>query len=119
MKNNKSLTILFLVFVVQYHPHLLEKYRFSKRNKPSGVGALRTDGLIINSLMSLNAFSASSVHVIFLDFFCKSYIVTSNHPKFGKNDERKLTIPQNALVCFKILGESKFWIPSHLSLSGV
>ena len=42
------------------------------KNKPSGVGALSTGGLIKSSLMSLKAFSASSVHFNFLDFFCRS-----------------------------------------------
>ena len=69
--------------------------------------------------MSLSAFSASSVPLNFFDFFCKSYIGLSNHDRFGKNEERKLTILQNALVCFNVLGESKFQIASHLSLRGV
>ena len=69
--------------------------------------------------MSVNAFSVSFVHLNFLDFFCKSYIGMSNLLKFGKNEERKLTMPQNALVCFNVLGESKFQIASHLSLRGV
>ena len=69
--------------------------------------------------MSLNAFSASYVHLNFLDFFCRLYIGISNLLKSGKNEERKLTIPQNALVCFSVLGESKFQIASHLSLRGV
>ena len=43
----------------------------------------------------------------------------SNLLKFGKNEERKLTTPQNALVCFNVLGESKFQIALHLSLGGV
>ena len=83
------------------------------------MGAFNTGGLTSNSLMSLNAFSAFSVHLNFLDFFCKSYIAISNHCRFGKNEERKLTILQNALVCFNVLGESKFKIASHLSLTGV
>ena len=83
------------------------------------MGAFNTDGLTSISLMSSNAFSASSVHLNYLDFFCKSYISISNHLRFGKNKERKLTMPQNAFVCFNVLGESKFWIASHLSLRGV
>ena len=43
----------------------------------------------------------------------------SSHLKFGKNEERKLTMPQNALVCSNVLGESRFQIASHLSLRGV
>ena len=39
--------------------------------------------------------------------------------KSGRNEDRKLTIPQNALVCFNVLGESKFLIASHLPLRGV
>ena len=39
--------------------------------------------------------------------------------KFGRNEERKLAMPQNALVCFNVLGESKFQTVSHLSLRGV
>ena len=69
--------------------------------------------------MSLNAFSAFFVHLNFLDFFCKLYIGMSNLLKFGKIEERKLTMPQNALVCFNVLGQSKFQIASHLSLRGV
>ena len=34
-------------------------------NKPSGVGAFRTGGLTNNFLISLKAFSASSVHLNF------------------------------------------------------
>ena len=37
----------------------------------------------------------------------------------GRNEDRKLTIPQNALICFNVLGESKFLIALHLSLRGV
>ena len=40
----------------------------SSQNKPSGVGAFRTGGLTNNFLISLKAFSASSI----LAFFCKS-----------------------------------------------
>ena len=39
--------------------------------------------------------------------------------KFGKNEEKKLTMLQNALLCFNVLGESKFQIALHLSLRGV
>ena len=85
-----------------------QEVSLSKSHRPSDIGAFSTGGLINNSLMSLNAFSASSVHLNLLDFFCKSYIGVSNHLKFGKNEEMKLTIPQNALVCFNVLGESKF-----------
>ena len=41
-------------------------------NKPSGVGAFKTGGLTNNFLISFKAFSASSVHLNFLAFFCKS-----------------------------------------------
>ena len=78
-----------------------------------------SDGFINNCLMSLNAFSASSGHLNFLDFFCKLYIGISNLLKSGRNEERKLTMPQKALVCFNVLGESKFQIALHLSLRGV
>ena len=44
--------------------------------------------------------------------------ISSLH-KLGKNEDRKLTAPQNALVCFNVLGESKFQIASHMSLRGV
>ena len=79
-----------------------------KQNKPLGIGAFNTGGLINNSLISLNAFYTSSVHLNFLDFFCKSYTGISSLLNFGRNEERKLTMPQNALVCFNVLGESRF-----------
>ena len=37
----------------------------------------------------------------------------------GRNDDKKLTIPQNALVCFRVFGDSKFLIALHLSFNGV
>ena len=43
----------------------------SSQNKPSGVRAFRTGGLTNNFLISLKAFSASSIHLNFLAFFCK------------------------------------------------
>ena len=49
-----------------------QEVSLSSQNKPSGVGALSTGGLIKSSLMSLKAFSDLSVHLNFLDFFCKS-----------------------------------------------
>ena len=54
-----------------------------------GLGAFSTDGLINSSLISLNAFLASSIHLNFLDFFYKSYIGMNSLLKFGKNEERK------------------------------
>ena len=44
----------------------------SSQNKLSGVGAFKTGGLINSFLISLKAFSASSVHLNLLAFFCKS-----------------------------------------------
>ena len=91
----------------------------SKQNKPSGVGAFKTGGFINSFLMSLNALLASSVHLNFFAFFCKSYIGISNLRRLGRKDDRKLTIPQNALVCLRVFGDSKFLMASHLSFSGV
>ena len=107
------LTLSFPCFCSKVPPTPSQEVSFSKQNKPSGIGAFNTGGLINNSLISLNAFSTSSVHLNFLDFFCKSYIGISNHLRFGKNEERKLTMSQNALVCFNVLGESRFQIASH------
>ena len=75
----------------------------SNQNKPSGVGAFRTGGLINNFLMSLKAFSASSVHLNFFAFFCKSYIGISSLQRLGRKDDKKLTMPQKALVCLESL----------------
>ena len=91
----------------------------SNQNKPSGVGTFSTGGFTNNCLISLKAFSALSVHLNFFDFFCKSYMGISSLLKSGKNEDRKLTIPQKALVCFNVSGESKFQIASHLSLRRV
>ena len=44
----------------------------SSQNKPSSIGAFRTGGFTNNFLISLKAFSASSVHLNFLAFFCIS-----------------------------------------------
>ena len=48
------------------------KVSLLSRNSPSGVGAFKTGGLINSFLISLKAFSASSVHLNFLAFFCRS-----------------------------------------------
>ena len=90
----------------------------SSQNSPSGVGAFKTGGFINNCLISLKAFSASSVHLNFLTFFCKSYIGISNLRRLGKKDDRKLTIVQKALVCLRVFGDSKFLMALHLSLRG-
>ena len=89
------------------------------QNNPSGVGAFKTGGFINNFLILLKAFLASSVHLNFLAFFCKSYIGISNLGRLGKKDDRKLTILQKALVCLRVFGDSKFLMASHLSFSGV
>ena len=89
------------------------------RNNPSGVGASKTGGFISNFLISLKAFLASSVHLNLLAFFCMSYIGISNLQRLGKNDDRKLTIPQKALVYLRVFGDSKFLMASHLSFNGV
>ena len=68
------------------------------QNSPSGVGAFKTGGFINNFLILLKAFSASSVHLNYLAFFCKSYIGISYLQRLGKKDDRKLTILQKALV---------------------
>ena len=91
----------------------------SSQNNPSGVGAFNTGGFINNILILLKAFSASSVHLNFLAFFCKSYIGISSQQRLGKKYDRKLTIPQKALVCLRVLGDSKFLMASHLSFNGV
>ena len=91
----------------------------SSQNSPSGVGAFKTGGFINNCLISLKAFLASSVHLNFLAFFCKSYIGISNLWRLGKKEDRKLTIPQKALVCLSVFGDSKFLMASHLSFNGV
>ena len=44
------------------------KVSLLSQNKPSGVGAFKTGGLINNFLILLKAFSASSVHLNFLAF---------------------------------------------------
>ena len=62
----------------------------SNQNKPSGVGAFRTGGFINNFLMSLKAFSASSVHLNFFAFFCKSYIGISSLQRLGRKDDKKI-----------------------------
>ena len=91
----------------------------SNQNKPSGVGAFRTGGFINNFLISLNALSASSVHLNFFTFFCKSYIGISSLRRFGRKDDKKLTMPQKALVYLRVFGDSRFLMVSHLSFSGV
>ena len=91
----------------------------SNQNNPSGVGAFKTGGFINNFLISLKAFLASSVHLNFLAFFCKSYIGISNLWRLGKKDYRKLTFPQKALVCLRVFGDSNFLMVSHLSFNGV
>ena len=91
----------------------------SSQNNPLGVGAFKTGGFINNFLISLKAFSASSVHLNFLAFFCKSYIGISNLWRLGKKDDRKLTILQKTLVCLRVFGDSKFLMVSHLSFNGV
>ena len=91
----------------------------SNQNKLSSVGAFRTGGLINNFLMSLKAFSASSVHLNFFTFFCKSYISISSLRRLGRKDDKKLTMPQKALVCLRVFGDSRFLMASHLSFSGV
>ena len=91
----------------------------SNQNKPSGVGAFRTGGFINNFLMSLNALSTSSVHLNFFAFFCKSYIGISSLQRLGRKDDKKLTMPQKALVCLRVFGDSRFIMASHLSFSGI
>ena len=91
----------------------------SSQNKLSGVGAFKTGGFINSCLMSLKAFSASSVHLNFFDFFCKSYISISNLRRFGRKDDKKLTMLQKALVCLRVFGDSKFLMASHLSFNGI
>ena len=76
-------------------------------------------GFFNNFLISLKTFLASSVHLNFLSFFCKSYIGISNLRRLGKKDDKKLAIPQKALVCLRVFGDSKFLMASHLSFSGV
>ena len=88
-------------------------------NNPSGVGAFRTGGFINDFLISLKAFLASSVHLNFLAFYCKSYIGISSLQRLGRKDDKKLTIPQKALVCLRVFGDSNFLMASHLSFSGV
>ena len=89
------------------------------QNNPTGVGAFKTGGFISRFLVLLKAFLASSAHFNFLAFFCKSYIGISNLWRLGKKDDKKLTIPQRALVCLRVFGDSKFLMASHLSFSGV
>ena len=91
----------------------------SSQNNPSGVGAFKTGRFISSFLISLKAFLASSVHLNFLVFFCKSYIGISNLWSLGRKDDKKLTIPQKALVCLRVYGDSKFLMVSHLSFNGV
>ena len=91
----------------------------SSQNNPSGVGAFRTGGFISSFLILLKAFLASSVHLNFLAFFCKSYIGISNLWRLGRKDDKKLTILQKALVCLRVFGDSKFLMASHLSFNGV
>ena len=91
----------------------------SSQNNPSGVGAFKTGGFINNFLVLLKAFLASSVHLNFLAFYCKSYIGISNLWRLGKKDDRKLTILQKALVCLRVFGDSKYLMASHLSFNGV
>ena len=91
----------------------------SSWNNPSGVGAFKTGGFINNFLIPLKGFSASSVYLNFLAFCCKSYIGISNLRRLGKKDDRKFTIPQEALVCLRVFGDSKFLMVSHLSFNGV
>ena len=91
----------------------------SSQNRLSGVGAFKTGRLINSFLILLKAFSALSVHLNFLAFFCRSYIVINNLQRLGRKDDRKFTIPQKALVYLSVLGNSKFLIASHLSFSGV
>ena len=95
------------------------KVSLSSQNNLSGVGVFKTGGLINNFLILLKAVSASSVHLNILAFFCMSYIGISNLQRLGKNDDRKLTIPQKALVCLRVFGDSKFNMVSHLSFNGV
>ena len=95
------------------------KVSLLSQNNPSGVGAFKTGGFISNFLILLKAFSASSVHLNFFTFFCKSYIGISNLQRLGRKDDKKLTIPQKALVCQKVFGDSKFLMASHLSFNGV
>ena len=82
----------------------LEASRLSQNNL-SGVGAFKTGGFINNFLISLKAFLASSVHLNFLAFFCKLYIGISILWRLDKKDDRKLTIPQKALVCLRVFGD--------------
>ena len=74
---------------------------------------------LCNFKILLKAFLASSVHLNFLAFFCKSYIGISHLRRLGRKDDKKLTIPQKALVCLRVFGDSKFLMASHLSFNGV
>ena len=60
----------------------------SNQNNLSGVGTFRTRGFINNFLISLKAFSASSVHLNFFTFFCKSYIGISSLRRLGRKDDK-------------------------------
>ena len=39
--------------------------------------------------------------------------------RLGRKDDRKLTIPQKALVYLRVFGDSRFCMASHLSFNGV
>ena len=96
------------------------KVSLLSQNKPSGVGALRTGGFINNFLISLKAFSASSVHLNFLAFFCRAYIGISNLQRLGRKDDKKLTILWHHICllvgCSKLcLPVSKILVPYKLS----
>ena len=52
------------------------KVSLSSHNKPSGVGVFRTGGLTNNFLISLKAFSASSVHLNFWLSFANHKLVS-------------------------------------------
>ena len=95
------------------------KVSLLSQNNLLGVGAFKIGGFISRFLISLKAFSASSVHLNFLAFFCKSYIGISNLQRLGREDDKKLTILQKALVCLRVFGDSKFLMASHLSSNGV
>ena len=50
---------------------------------------------------------------------CLSSRTQDSHLKLGRNDDKKLTIPQNVLACFNVFGDSRFLIAAHLSFNGV
>ena len=108
-------------YIVPLMPSL--KVSLSSQTKPSGECAFKTGGLISNFITnSLCDFIKSFFGFVHFNFF---YLSFASHKlvlivcKLGKNNDRKFTILQRALVCLSVLGNSKFLTVSHLSLSGV